>query len=50
MLLPAGAVQIALEDDQIFLHIGELESAAARAQGASTGQMWYMPSQVGQQR
>ena len=37
---------IPLEDDQIFLHIGELEYLEKRSKGLSLGQAYYMPSKV----
>ncbi|GLI64211.1 hypothetical protein VaNZ11_007404, partial [Volvox africanus] len=35
-----------LEDDQIFLHLGEQEIARRRAEGVSHSQVCYMPSQA----
>jgi hypothetical protein len=37
---------VPLEDDQIFLHYGEAEFVAAKAQGKSAAQAYYMPSPV----
>lgn len=39
-------MQVPLEDDQIFLHIGELQYVAARQQGKSAAQAYYLPSKV----
>lgn len=39
-------LQVPLEDDQIFLHIGELQYVAARQQGKSAAQAYYLPSKV----
>jgi len=39
-------LQVPLEDDQIFLHIGELQYVAARQQGKSATQAYYLPSKV----
>lgn len=39
-------MQVPLEDDQIFLHIGELQYVAARRQGKSAAQAYYLPSKV----
>lgn len=39
-------VQVPLEDDQIFLHVGELQYVAARQQGKSAAQAYYLPSKV----
>lgn len=46
--VPVGrhVVQVPLEDDQIFLHIGELQYVAARQQGKSAAQAYYLPSKV----
>lgn len=38
--------QVPLEDDQIFLHIGELQYVAARRQGKSAAQAYYLPSKA----
>lgn len=44
---PVGlAVQVPLEDDQIFLHIGEMQYVAARQQGKAAAQAYYLPSKV----
>jgi hypothetical protein len=45
--LHAHYLQVPLEDDQIFLHIGELSYVAARQQGKSAAQAYYLPSKVG---
>lgn len=39
--------QVPLEDDQIFLHVGEMQYVAARQQGKSAAQAYYLPSKVG---
>lgn len=45
--LPAATTQVPLEDDQIFLHFGELQYAAARQQGRLTAsQVCYSPSKA----
>lgn len=38
--------QVPLEDDQIFLHLGEPEYATARAAGKTPSQAYYMPSRA----
>jgi hypothetical protein len=43
---PCPHSQVPLEDDQIFLHIGELQYVAARQQGKSAAQAYYLPSKV----
>ncbi len=45
---PVGILppQVPLEDDQIFLHIGEMQYVAARQQGKSAAQAYYLPSKV----
>jgi hypothetical protein len=35
--------QVPLEDDQIFLHAGELEYAQQRSKGSNVSQAYYMP-------
>ncbi|GLC61279.1 hypothetical protein PLESTB_001739000 [Pleodorina starrii] len=49
-LLPAWwshvSAHVLLEDDQIFLHLGEEETARRRAGGLSHSQVCYMPSQA----
>lgn len=49
-LVPAWAVHlgthVALEDDQIFLHMGEVEYVQQRASGKTASQAYYMPSQA----
>jgi hypothetical protein len=37
---------VPLEDDQIFLHYGEVEYVKALAQGKTAAKAYYLPSQV----
>jgi hypothetical protein len=45
-LLSIRFLKVPLEDDQIFLHIGELQYVTARQQGKSAAQAYYLPSKV----